>query len=141
MARLSKSDRDLWRSFRHVYEHVGTVVERDLLEATELSGADYGVLARIAETAQKQIRQQDLADAMRWDRTRLSHHLTRMEGRGLIERSKVGATVTHVRATPDGERLRVQAEPVHAAAVMKHFIARLSSEQRLAIAALAASIP
>ena len=34
------------------------------------------------------MRQQELADAMRWDRTRLSHVLTRMEARGWIKRSE-----------------------------------------------------
>ena len=58
---LSLRDRDLWRSFRR---------------------ADHGILSRLAETEAKGLRQQELCDSMQWDRTRLSHHLTRMEGRG-----------------------------------------------------------
>jgi hypothetical protein len=55
-------------------EQINLVMERDLMAATQLSGADHGILSRLAETETKSMRQQQLCDLMQWDRTRLSHH-------------------------------------------------------------------
>ncbi len=137
MTLLQIPDRDLWRGFRLVYEQVGSAIERELLASTQLSGADHGVLSRLAEADGRSLRQQDLANAMRWDRTRLSHHLTRMEERGLVERLKLDKAGTYVAMTPEGDRLRKKADPVHAEAVTTHFISKLTRQQREALAALA----
>ncbi len=140
MTVLSNLDRDLWRSFRRSYEQVSLAIERELMARTPLSGADHGVLSRLAEAGTGGMRQQQLADAMRWDRTRLSHHLTRMEERGLVTRSKLQKAGTLVAITAGGEHARKAADPVHAEAVMRHFISGLEAQQREALAALAASL-
>lgn len=140
MAVLSKPDRDLWRSFRRSYERVSLAVERDLAAALRLSGADHGILSRLAEAGPEGVRQGELAHAMRWDRTRLSHHLTRMEQRRLVTRLKRGSGGTYVATTPQGDAARKAADPIHDEAVMKHFISNLSAEQREALTSLAARL-
>ena len=140
MLGLSSSDRDLWRSFRRMAEQINIAIERDLMAATQLSGADHGILSRLQETERKSMRQQQLCDLMRWDRTRLSHHLTRMEARGLVKRSKLESGGRLVTITAQGDRARRAADPVHADAVMRHFVSKLTVSQRAAIAALAASV-
>lgn len=59
---------------------------RELSQNCGLSLPDFQVLVRLSETPLAQIRIVELADDMQWERSRLSHHLTRMENRGLIER-------------------------------------------------------
>ena len=140
MASLSHPDRDLWRGFRRTYEQVSLAVERDLAAATELSAADHGILSRLAEAGPLGVRQHELALAMRWDRTRLSHHLTRMEQRQLLTRSKNGERGTHIVITAQGDAARKAADPVHDEAVTRHFIANLSMEQRDALTSLAARL-
>lgn len=137
---LSRRDLDLWRGFRRAYEQANAAIERDLASATQLSGADHGILSRLAEAEEGTLRQQELAGLMRWDRTRLSHHLTRMEGRGLVDRVRLGGGGTCVRLTACGDRSRKAADPVHADAVMRRFVSRLTTAQRDAIASLAASL-
>lgn len=44
------------------------------------------MLVRLSETDGGDMRVVALAEHMGWERSRLSHHLTRMEKRGLIER-------------------------------------------------------
>lgn len=126
--------------FRRIAEQVNVAIERDLMAATRLSGGDHGVLSRLAETETRSMRQQQLCDLMRWDRTRLSHHLTRMETRGLLKRSKLENGGRLVTITAQGGRARKAADPVHADAVMRHFISKLAAEQREVIIALAASL-
>lgn len=140
MVALSIADRDLWRSFRRSAEQVGAAIGRDLTDATGLSGSDHGILSRLAEAQTKAMRQQDLSESMRWDRTRLSHYLTRMEGRGLVKRSKLQNGGTSVRITAKGDRARIAADPVHAEAVVRYFISKLTMEQRKQIAAATASL-
>ena len=141
MTVLSDADRDLWRGFRRSYEQVSLAIERELVARTRLSGADHGILSRLAGAGPNGLRQQQLADLMRWDRTRLSHHLTRMEERGLVTRSKLQEAGTFVAVTAQGEQAREAADPVHAEAVMRHFISGLTAQQREALTSLAASLP
>ncbi|WP_369124408.1 MULTISPECIES: MarR family winged helix-turn-helix transcriptional regulator [unclassified Undibacterium] len=136
MKSSATADRDLWRSFRQTYEKINFVIERELVHLTQLSGADHGILSRLAESPGASCRQQDLANSMRWDRTRLSHHLHRMEERGLVEREKVTSAGTIVKITNYGDVLRLEADPIHAAIVAKHFTSKLSAVQREAFSRL-----
>ncbi len=132
-------DLRLWRGFRRAAEVVSLAVERELVNATGLSGADHGVLTRLAEADRKIVRQQELCDAMRWDRTRMSHQLTRMETRGLVKRSKLSTGGVGVQITASGNRARREAQPVHAEALRKHFFSRLTTTQRQVLASISAS--
>ena len=140
MGDLSSSDRDLWRNFRHAAHEVNAAIDSDLMAATRLSGADHGILSRLAETEAKGMRQQELCDSMQWDRTRLSHHLTRMERRGLIQRSKLKGEGTWVNITAAGDHARAAADPIHAEAVMRCFVSKLTEAQREAMATVLASL-
>ena len=108
-------------------------VTRDISAGTGLSGPDYAVLARLHYLGRGEMRQQDLAESMRWDKSRLSHHLTRMEGRGLIRRrAGPGKGVTVVLSAAGGKQLAA-ASPVHAQAVRLHLVSRLDAAQRKAL--------
>ena len=140
MSDLSFGDRDLWRSFRHAAHEVNAAIESDLIAATKLSGADHGILSRLAEAEARSIRQQELCELMQWDRTRLSHHLTRMEGRGLVKRSKQNGGGTWVSLTAAGDQARAAADPIHAEAVKRCFVSKLTQAQREALALALASL-
>jgi DNA-binding MarR family transcriptional regulator len=58
---------------------------------------------------------------MGYDRSRLSHHLARMESRGLITRQPAGGGVV-IAVTDEGRDLVKVARRVHAAAVRRHLI-------------------
>jgi DNA-binding MarR family transcriptional regulator len=68
---------------------------------------------------------------MLWSRSRLSHHLARMEQRGLVGREECetdgrGAVVT---LTDKGLRTIEEAAPLHVEAVRRHFIDLLDPAQ------------
>lgn len=140
MADLSIADRELWRSFRRSAEEISAAIERDLIATAKLSGSDHGILSRLAVSGTTAMRQQELCDAMRWDRTRLSHHVTRMERRGLVKRSKLEDGGTLVKITAGGDRARRSADPVHAEAVRRCFISKLTVAQRKQITSLLESL-
>jgi DNA-binding MarR family transcriptional regulator len=105
-------------------------VEHDIAEVNGLSGPDFGVLSRLADLGEGELRQQDLATSMRWDKSRLSHQLTRMEGRDLTTRRPADAKGVIVGMTAKGRKALAAARPVHARSIRRHLLAKLSARQR-----------
>jgi hypothetical protein len=85
--------------FKKVSDTVMGKISADIEEATGLSGVEFGVLLRIEELGPAPIRQQGLAESLEWEKSRLSHLLTRMEGRGLVKRKADGPKNTTVFST------------------------------------------
>jgi DNA-binding MarR family transcriptional regulator len=106
-------------------------VDRRLRDRAALSGADHAVLVRVAELGGRAVRLYELADGLRWEQSRLSHHLRRMEQRGLIIRSSCpsdgrGAVVCW---TPAGKRALQAAAPAHAREVREVLFDSLTPAQ------------
>ena len=91
------------------------------------------VLSRLADLGGGTLRQIDLARSMRWDKARLSHHLTRMQDRGLIEREHVSGKEVFVKITKQGQSVLSDARPAHASSVRRHLLDRLSHEETKAL--------
>ena len=130
---LSDEEMQLWHAWKRAGEAVMAGVERDITMTTGLSGADYGVLSRLADLGRGKLRQQELANSMGWDKSRLSHHLTRMAARGLVTRQTAKGDGVTVTQTTDGRKVLARARPVHAESIRRHLLARLTPEQRGAL--------
>ncbi|QYN24006.1 MarR family winged helix-turn-helix transcriptional regulator [Amycolatopsis sp. DSM 110486] len=126
MDRLAGDELEFWHAFKHAAESVRARVAEDIAAATGLSDPDFGVLTRLADHAGR-LRQNQLAESMGWHRSRLSHHLTRMEQRGLVERQPADDGV-EVLLTEFGRAEAERARPVHAAAVREHLLAPLDKD-------------
>ncbi|WP_018334242.1 MarR family winged helix-turn-helix transcriptional regulator [Actinomycetospora chiangmaiensis] len=124
----------LWHAFKRAGEAVRAAVAEDITRATGLSDPDFGILTRLLDAGGCQ-RQNELATSLGWHRSRLSHQLTRMAGRGLVTRAGVGGGV-EVAVTEAGSDLAEAARPVHAAAVRAHLLDRLPDDERAHLAAL-----
>ena len=77
-----------WRAFVETAAAMRSAVESRLQDDSGVSGGDYGVLLALAESTDRRMRSSALADTIGWERSRLSHHLGRMERRGLITREE-----------------------------------------------------
>jgi len=55
-------------------------------EASGLSEADFDVLVTLVERPDRVMRSSELAEAVGWDRSRLSHHALRLAARGMLTR-------------------------------------------------------
>jgi DNA-binding MarR family transcriptional regulator len=126
---LSPQELRVWHAFRLMSEDVLGRVGRDIAQATGLSGPDFGVLSRLAAIGNGEMRQQTLASVMGWDKSRLSHQLTRMSQRSLIERCPVGSNTILVVLTEAGREKLNAARPVHAESVRRNFLSRLTQQQ------------
>lgn len=107
-----------------------------------LSYADYVVLAVLTDRPQGTARILELARHLGWERSRVSHHISRMVERGLVrkERCAVDRRGSFVVVTDAGRRAITAAAPGHVAAVRRFFIDALSDEQLDALAAAAGRV-
>ena len=126
---LSPQELRIWHAFKVMSDDVMERVGRDITAATGLSGADFGVLSRLAASGKGEMRQQALAESLGWDKSRLSHHLTRMQQRELIERRESQPRVVVVILTKEGKAKLDAARPVHAESVRRNLLSRLSDQQ------------
>ena len=126
---LSPQELRVWHAFRLMHEDVLARVGRDIAQATGLSGSEFGVLSRLAGLGKGEMRQQALAEMLAWDKSRLSHQLTRMCERSLIERRRVDGKTVMIALAPLGREKLDAARPVHAASVRRNLLSRLTQQQ------------
>ncbi len=119
-----------WRGHLRMSWLVAAAIERDLRQAG-LSHPDYYVLVQLSESPERRMRMSDLAAGIQWSKSRLSHHLDRMELRGLVSREDCpnDARGAYACLTPAGLRAIQDAAPAHVASVRRHFIDALTPEQ------------
>jgi DNA-binding MarR family transcriptional regulator len=119
----------IWHAFLSMGEDVLERVGRDIARATGLSGPEFGVLSRLAAFGKEEMRQQELATVMGWEKSRLSHQLSRMQNRKLVDRRTGDGRVTFILLTKTGRERLKSALPVRAESVRRNLLSRLSSEQ------------
>jgi DNA-binding MarR family transcriptional regulator len=125
----------VWRSLLDTTDELRRVLGAELQESG-LSPADYQVLLALREAAGRRIRSSQLAASIDWERSRLSHHLGRMERRGLIRRDDCATDNrgADVLLTEDGADIFRRASAPHLRAVKRHFADALTPEQVEALA-------
>jgi DNA-binding MarR family transcriptional regulator len=129
MKPLSPQELRVWHAFRLMHEDVLARVGWDIAQATGLSGSEFAVLSRLAGPGKGEMRQQVLAGMLAWDKSRLSHQLTRMQERSLIERRRVDGKTVLIALTQLGREKLDAARPVHAGSVRRNLLSRLAQEQ------------
>ncbi len=125
----------IWRSLIDTTAELRRVLGAELQESN-LSPADYQVLLALSEAEDRRLRSSELARTIDWERSRLSHHLGRMERRRLIRRDDCATDSrgAEVSLTGDGARVFRRATAPHMRAIKKHFADALTPEQFEALA-------
>jgi len=128
---LNQSEARAWRAFRRMRALLDLQLGRDLAQDSGFSEADYDVLSNLSEAEGRKMRLSELAGLMLWSKSRLSHHVTRMEQRGLVVRRECesDARGADVVLTDAGWEAIVSAAPGHVGSVRAHFIDLLSDDQ------------
>ncbi len=128
---LDDNEQRVWRQWIRVHAQLNARLARQLADDCGLSLPDFEVLVTLSETADHRMRVVALAEGMQWERSRLSHHLTRMGKRGLIERQECpqdrrGAFVA---ITVEGLTALEGAAPGHVAEVRANVFDTLSAQE------------
>lgn len=134
---LSDDEQRVWRAWLRAQLLVQAEVGRQLHRDADLSEGDYAVLVHLSEAPAGRLRGMALARALEWEKSRLSHHLSRMQRRGLVARVECptdgrGAFVV---ITPEGRARIEAAAPRHAAEVRRVFVDALGPAHLHAIGA------
>ena len=139
---LSDTEQRAWRGFLFTHLRLETQLTREMGAASTLSYTDYLILVALTDSSAP-LRLYEIANHLGQDRSRLSHHISRMADRGLVTKTEYPADRrgTSIAITPHGlAELRAEA-PHHVAAVRRLFIDSLTPEQLAAFAALAPPTP
>ncbi len=121
----------IWRDYIETAHVLGMRLGSRLQSESSLSSGDYQVLLALSEAPQHTLRSSQLAALIEWERSRLSHHLGRMEKRQLIRRVPCAGDVhgVDVIATDTGrDAFRTGSVP-HLRAVRELFVDALTPEQ------------
>lgn len=112
---LTDDQQRVWRGWLAVAGQLPTALHRQLQDDSGLSLQDFDVLVQLSEADGARRRVTDLAVALGWERSRLSHHVKRMQGRGLVERegSSDDGRSADVVLTPAGRAAIEAAAPGH----------------------------
>jgi len=129
---LTREQQRVWRQWLAVDAQLPTELHRQLQTDSDLSLQDFVVLVQLTESGSDRLRVTDLARDLQWERSRLSHHVTRMQARGLVVREECpqdgrGAFVV---LTAPGRTAIEQAAPMHARTV-RHLVFEALSEEEL----------
>src|SRR6266446_6633040 len=135
--RMTSAELTTWRSLVDTTAELRRVLGAELQETT-LSPADYQVLLALSEALGKRMRSSALARTIDWQRSRLSHHLGRMERRGLIRRDDCATDSrgAEVSLTESGAAAFRRAGAPHLRAIKKHFADALTPGQFEALAGI-----
>jgi DNA-binding MarR family transcriptional regulator len=128
--RMTSGELAIWRSFIETAAELGRILGAQLQESG-CSPADYQVLLALKEADGRRLRSSELAASIDWERSRLSHHLARMERRGLIRRSDCATDSrgAEVSLTAEGAHAFRRATAPHMRSIKKHFADALEPEQ------------
>lgn len=136
--KVNEDEMRIWNMWKGSFKRIFGRVVKELSERTGLSEGDFGVLDRLIQFGDGKLRQQELADSMNWDKSRLSHHLTRMEKRGLVKRGPLDADRgVQVIITSAGKAALDEALPIVSMAIRKYFLDQLTDQDIESITKLA----
>ncbi len=85
---LDDHEQRAWRGLMAMHADLSQYLERKVRLRNGLSMSDYEVLALLCEAPLGRLRAFEIGRALRWEKARLSQHLTRMQGRGLVTRER-----------------------------------------------------
>ena len=139
---LDAREQAAWRAYLEMQDRLAGQLNREMLDKSGVSSPDFAVLVRLSEHPDSRMRVLELARALRWEKSRLSHQLTRMAQRGLIERSycnedRRGAFVV---LTTQGRDTVEQAAPAHVESVRRYLFDQLTEDQIDTLAVIAQSV-
>lgn len=128
---LTEEQRQAWVKLVAVVELLPGVLEGQLRRDSGLTHFEYFVLAMLSEAPDHTLRMTALAERTNATLPRLSHVVSRLEGRGLVERLPCpeDGRATNVHLSDEGWSTIVAAAPGHVATVREYVIDALTPAQ------------
>ena len=128
---LTPEELSAWIGLQRMQAQLGAKLNRELSSSSDLSLQDYGVLVALTEQPDARLRAFELGRVLGWEKSRLSHHIGRMEKRGLVSREACASDRRglNIVITPKGRQALEAAAPGHVEQVRRAFIDLLTPAQ------------
>jgi DNA-binding MarR family transcriptional regulator len=128
---LDEREERAWRALQVMQLRLSGELARQLAADSGLSYADYVVLVALTDRADGRRRVFELARDLGWEKSRVSHHIARMVGRGLVTKEPCASDRrgAFVAVTGQGRNEIAAAAPGHVDAVRRLFVDRLTPRQ------------
>jgi DNA-binding MarR family transcriptional regulator len=128
---LTTEEWAVWRGFHTMRRQLDLALERELHHDAHVSGPDYEIMLALFEAPERRIRARELGAMLGWEKSRLSHQVTRMVARGLVERTEceTDARGTWVGLTTAGRLATLGAVRAHALTIRRLFFDVLTDDE------------
>ncbi|MEO7374860.1 MAG: MarR family winged helix-turn-helix transcriptional regulator [Terrimesophilobacter sp.] len=120
---LTGAEWDAWRSFSAMRRRLDRALEFELQHDCDVSLPEFEILLALRHAPGQQLRIKDIAQRIDWEKSRVSHQVTRLERRRLLVRSvcETDARGWWVSLTPAGSQAVLRAVGAHQNAVRRYF--------------------
>ena len=128
---LDAAQQRAWQGYLAMQGQLNARLNRQLQADSDLSLPDFDVLVHLTDASANRVRVFELARTLQWEKSRLSHHLARMQRRGLVAREECpsDARGAFIVLTPEGREAIEEAAPQHVETVQRLFFDGLTEDQ------------
>lgn len=128
---LDEHEGRAWRAFLLSTQLLMDQLDRELLQQVGIPHAYYTIMVALSEQPHRALRMTEIADLLRFSKSRLTHAISRLEERGWVERVACSTDRRGQFAvlTEAGLAALEAAAPIHVAGVRAHVFDRLTPEQ------------
>jgi DNA-binding MarR family transcriptional regulator len=139
---LSEEEQRAWRGLLRMTSQLNARMNRQLQQDYGISLADYEVLVVLSEAPEGRLRVFEVAGALAWEQSRVSHQLARMQRRGLITREDCPTDARGAFAvlTGAGRAAIERAAPAHVETVRQLVFDGLGRDQLIALAEITTGV-
>lgn len=126
---------ELWHTWMQAQRLLALELDRCLQRDYGITKAEFSVLVSLHQAPDGRLRVGELAESLGWDKSRVSHQLTRMEARDLVEPTTGESSSRRVGVglTAKGREAAESAILGHAGNIHSYFFEALTPEQTEAI--------
>lgn len=127
----TEDDWVIWRDYFRGARELIAALDRRLQDDAGISHPEFLVLVALARAPKHQLRTGELAAGLSWEKSRVSHQVTRMAKRGLVARKECpdDARGVWVVLTAHGAKVFEQAGVDHGAAITEMFFEVLTPDE------------
>lgn len=134
---LESEEWELWDTWMRAHRLLVRELDRGLQRDCGISKAEFSVLVTLRQAPGREMRVGDLVDSLDWEKSRVSHQLTRMEKRGFVAQTEGGTSGrrTRIGLTATGSRVVQAAIRTHGRNIRRYFLDSLTPDQATTIRA------
>jgi DNA-binding MarR family transcriptional regulator len=130
--KLTAEEEELFRSFYVMRRGFDRALDAQLQRDSNVSISELEVLMALVRSPGRRLRVRELVEMTGWEKSRISHQVTRMAARGFVEREECAddKRASYIKLTGEGRRIVVRALPEHTATIRRILFDALDAEQQ-----------